>query len=186
MAAMLVKNPPVIRRPQFNSWVGKILGKGIGYPLQYSWTSLVAQMAKNPPLRQQKICLQCGRPGFKPWVGKIPGGGHGNPLQYSCLENPHGQNNLAGYSPWGCKEVDTTEQLSTVQHRLQVRSKGLAAAGWSPLCSLHAPINSDRQSLCRQGLPGLSPASSFISNVLWVTSPSLTFLIPDCVCPPIL
>ena len=28
-----------------------------------------------------------------------PGGGHGNPLQCSCLENPHGQKNLAGYSP---------------------------------------------------------------------------------------
>jgi len=25
-----------------------------------------------------------------------PGGGHGNPFQYSCLENPHGQRNLAG------------------------------------------------------------------------------------------
>ena len=34
-------------------------------------------------------------------------------LQYSCLENPHGQRSLAGYSPWGCKESDTTEQLST-------------------------------------------------------------------------
>jgi len=31
------------------------------------------------------------------------GGGHGNPLQYSCLENPHGQRNLADYSPWGHK-----------------------------------------------------------------------------------
>ena len=30
-----------------------------------------------------------------------PGGGHGNPLQYSCLENPHGQSNLVGYSPRG-------------------------------------------------------------------------------------
>ena len=30
-----------------------------------------------------------------------PGGGHGNLLQYSCLENPHGQRSLAGYSPWG-------------------------------------------------------------------------------------
>ena len=28
-----------------------------------------------------------------------PGGGHGNPLQYSCLEKPHGQRSLAGYSP---------------------------------------------------------------------------------------
>ena len=34
-------------------------GEEIGYPLQYSWASLVAQ-------------LQCGRPGFDPWVGKIP------------------------------------------------------------------------------------------------------------------
>ena len=34
--------------------------------------------------------------------------GH-SPLQYSCLENPHGQRNLAGYSPWGLKELDTTE-----------------------------------------------------------------------------
>ena len=24
----------------------------------------------------------------------------------------HGQRNLAGYSPWGCKEPDTTEQLT--------------------------------------------------------------------------
>ena len=42
-------------------------------------------------------------------LGRFPGGGHGNPLQYSCLENPHGQKSLAGYSPWGCKEWDMTE-----------------------------------------------------------------------------
>ena len=28
---------------------GRFPGEGIGYPLQYSWTSLVAQMVKNPP-----------------------------------------------------------------------------------------------------------------------------------------
>ena len=32
-----------------------------------------------------------------------------NPLQYSCLENPHGQRSLAGYSPWGCKQLDMAE-----------------------------------------------------------------------------
>ena len=42
-------------------------------------------------------------------LGRSPGGGHGNPLQYSFLENPQGQRNLAGYSLWGCKELDTTE-----------------------------------------------------------------------------
>ena len=38
----------------------------------------------------------------------FPAGGNGNPLQYSCLENPQGQRSLAGYSPWGHKELDTT------------------------------------------------------------------------------
>ena len=47
-----------------------------------------------------------------PGLGRSPGGGHGNPLQYSCLENLHGQRSLAGCSPWGCKESDTTEQLT--------------------------------------------------------------------------
>ena len=47
--------------------------------------------------------------GSIPGVGRSPGGGHSNALQYSCLENPHGQRSLAGYSPWGCKESDTTE-----------------------------------------------------------------------------
>ena len=44
-------------------------------------------------------------PGFR----RSPGGRHGNLLQYPCLENPHGQRNLAGNSPWGHKELDTTE-----------------------------------------------------------------------------
>ena len=54
-----------------------------------------------------------GDPGVIPGLGRSPGGGHGNPLQYSCLENPRGQRSLAAYSPWGRKELDMTEQLST-------------------------------------------------------------------------
>ena len=50
------------------------------------------------------------------WVRRFPGEGHGNPLQYSCLENPHGQRSLAGYSPESHKELDMTELLSTAQH----------------------------------------------------------------------
>ena len=41
---------------------------------------------------------------------------HGNPPQRACLENPHGQRSLAGYSPQGRKEWDTTERLSTHTH----------------------------------------------------------------------
>ena len=35
--------------------------------------------------------------------------GMANPLQYSCLENPMDRWRLAGYSPWGRKELETTE-----------------------------------------------------------------------------
>ena len=54
--------------------------------------------------------------GSIPGLGRSPGGGNGNPLQYSCLEKPHWQRNLVGYSPWGPKESDTAEWLSTTQH----------------------------------------------------------------------
>ena len=51
--------------------------------------------------------------GSIPGLGRSSGGGHDNPLQYICLENPHGQRSLVGYSPWGYKESDKTERLST-------------------------------------------------------------------------
>ena len=57
----------------------------------------MAQMVKNPPWR----------PGFYPWVGKIPWRRERLltpvfwPLEFQGL-----------YSPWGHKELDTTEQLS--------------------------------------------------------------------------
>ena len=53
-----------------------------------------------------------GNLGLIPGLGRSPGGGHGNPRQYSCLENPHGRRSTEGYSPWGCKESDMTEQLT--------------------------------------------------------------------------
>ena len=33
--------------------LGRSTGAGIGYPLQYSWASLVAQPVKNPPAMQE-------------------------------------------------------------------------------------------------------------------------------------
>ena len=45
-----------------------------------------------------------------PGLRRSPGGGHGTPLQYSCLEDPMDrQSSLTGYSPWGHKEMNTTE-----------------------------------------------------------------------------
>ena len=47
--------------------------------------------------------------GSIPGFGRCPGGRHGNPFQYSCLENLMEWRRLAGYSPQGHKESDTTE-----------------------------------------------------------------------------
>ena len=88
---------------------GNSPGEGIVDPLQYSGASLVAQMVENASTVWETL-------GSIPGLGRSPEEEHGNPLQYSCMENPHGWRSLAGYSPWGCKELDMTDQLSTVQH----------------------------------------------------------------------
>ena len=62
--------------------LGKCPGEGKGYPLQYSWDSLVVQLE-----RVGDLC-SAGDLGSIPGLGRPPGEGNGNPLQYSCLENP--------------------------------------------------------------------------------------------------
>ena len=56
-------------------------------------------------------CLQFRRPGFNPWVGKISWRRQWHPTPVLLLGKSHGRKSLVGYSPWGCKESDTTEQL---------------------------------------------------------------------------
>ena len=63
----------------------------------------------------KESACNAGNMGSIPGLGRSTGGGHGNPLQYSCLENLRGQRSLMDYSPWGCKESDKTELLSTAQ-----------------------------------------------------------------------
>ena len=57
--------------------------------------SQVALVVKNPPSNGGEI----GDVGSILGLRRSLGGGHDNPLQYSCLENPHGQRSLMGYSP---------------------------------------------------------------------------------------
>ena len=47
--AQLVKNLPAMQKPSSIPGSGRSAGEGIGYPLQYSLGSLVAQLVKNPP-----------------------------------------------------------------------------------------------------------------------------------------
>ena len=50
---------------------GRSAGEGIGYPLQYSWASLLAQLVKNLSAMRE-TWVRSRRPGFNAWVGKIP------------------------------------------------------------------------------------------------------------------
>ena len=76
----MVKNPLAVQETPSIPGSGRSPGEGIGYPFQYSWASLVAQMVKNPPAM------------WETWVRSVgwkdpPGEGKGYPIQYSGLEN---------------------------------------------------------------------------------------------------
>ena len=79
---------------------GRPTGEGIGYPLQYSWASLVAQLVKNLPAVRET------------WVRSL---GWEDPLEEEMATHPsilawEIPRTEEGYSPWGRKVSDTTEQ----------------------------------------------------------------------------
>ena len=57
---------------------------------------------------------QCRRHWFDPWDRKIPWRRKWWPIPVFLPGRFHGQRSLVGYSPWGQKESDTTEQLTDV------------------------------------------------------------------------
>ena len=68
-------------------------------------------------LTQGKDCLQhrkCGRLRLSPSAGKIPWRREWPSIPVFWPGESHGQRSLAGYSPWGHKESDTTERLPQV------------------------------------------------------------------------
>ena len=84
---------------------GRSPGEGLGSPLQHSWASLTAHTVKNR--------LQYGGSGFNPLGGKIPWRRACQPMPVFLPGEHHGQMCLAGFSPRGYKESDTTERLNT-------------------------------------------------------------------------
>ena len=52
-----------------------------------------------------------GNPGSIPESGRSPGEGNGKPTPVLLPGESHGGRSLVGYSPWGRKESDTTEQF---------------------------------------------------------------------------
>ena len=68
----MVKNPPAMHETPvrfLDPGSGRSAGEGIGYPLQYSWASLVAQLVKNP--------RNVGDLGMIPGLERFPGEGKG-------------------------------------------------------------------------------------------------------------
>ena len=61
----------------------------------------------------KESACSAGDPGFHPWFGKIPGRSAWLPTPVFLPGESHGQRSLGGYSPWGCKERDTTEATDT-------------------------------------------------------------------------
>ena len=70
-----------------------------------SWASPGAQMVRNSPAMHET--------GFDPWVKKIHRRREWLHTPIFMSGETSGWKSLAGYSPWGCKQSDTTEQLST-------------------------------------------------------------------------
>ena len=86
------------------------------------WVSQVAQqLRKNPP-------VNAGATGDLSSIsgsGRSPAGKNGNLLQYSLPGKFHGQRNLAGYSPWGHKESDTTRDRTCAHMLISLASFSL-------------------------------------------------------------
>ena len=80
----------------------------------YSWASIWLALISN-------VILKCGRPGFDPWVEKIPWRRKWQPTPVLLPGKFHGWRILVGYSPWGLKELDTTEQLHIIDIDLKIQ-----------------------------------------------------------------
>ena len=85
-------------------------GTTLGSPISSleSFSTILLGLPRWP--RWWRICLQCRIPRFDPQVEEIPWRREWLPTLGFLLGEFHGQRNLAGYSLWGHKELDTTEQ----------------------------------------------------------------------------
>ena len=69
------------------------------------WAFQMALVVKNPPAHAGDV----RDVGLIPWVGKIPWRRVEQPTPLFLPGESHRQRSLVGYSPQGCKELDTTE-----------------------------------------------------------------------------
>ena len=89
-------------------------------------------------LSGKESACKTGEAGSIPGSGRSPGGRHGDPLHYSCLENPHGQRSLAGYGPWGHKELEMT---AAIKHSTQRGNNSSKFVSYTLMYILHQNNN---------------------------------------------
>ena len=108
---------------------GRSAREGIGYPLQFSWAFLVAQLVKNLPAMPET------------WVWSM---GWENPLEKGkathSIFRPGEFHGL--YNPWGCKELDMTERLSYCMHETKQDAEKLSNMNKVTLANVEAEIQS--------------------------------------------
>ena len=104
LVAQLVKNPPAMQGPWFDSSVGKMcwISDRLPTPVFLGFPDGSAD---------NESAYNVGDLGSIPGLGISPGEGNSYPFQYSGLENSMGFH-IPPYRPWGRKESDTTERLS--------------------------------------------------------------------------
>ena len=63
-------------------------------------------------LSDRESACQCRKCGFNPWAGNVPWRSKWQSTPVFLPGKSHGHRSLACCSPWGCKELDTSEQLN--------------------------------------------------------------------------
>ena len=95
------------KKPRFDSWVWKI-------PWRKDRLHIPVFLGFLGKSHGKESTCSVGVLGSIRGLGRSPRGGHSKPFQNYCLENPHGQRSLVGYSPWVHKELDMTKRTCTV------------------------------------------------------------------------
>ena len=127
---------------------------------------------------KESACM-CGRPEFNPWVGKVSWRRERLPTPVFWPVEFHGQRSMAGYSPWGCKESNTTEQLWLFGWIIASISWALTMCQTFVLGSISLNLYPD--SLYKWGNGGSGKINNLLSNLhilLRLTSSGWDLLFP--------
>ena len=149
---------------------GRSAGEGIGYRLQYSWASLVAQLVKNPPAM------------WETWVGKIPWRRERLPTLVFWPGESHGL-----YSPRGCRVrcdwatfafTDPVRPVSLQEREVRTQRRK-ATRGHREQTAVHEPSRRPENIVLTSKKPSLLSACSQTSGLQKARSESLLFVRPS-------